>query len=64
MGRKTQARPPQRSSRIRLLARLGAAPWSEEFYSVPEQRCFVLQRVQAPPTIIRKPRSEVLLSVE
>jgi hypothetical protein len=25
-----------------------------------ELRCFVLQRVQAPPLMIRKPRSEIL----
>jgi hypothetical protein len=44
----------------RLLGRLGASPWSEEFYALPEQRCFVLQRVQAPRTVIRKRASEVV----
>ena len=44
----------------RLLARLGASPWSEEFYAVPERRCFVLRRLQPPATIIRRPASEVV----
>ena len=43
-----------------LLARLDASPWSEDFYGLPDQRCFVLQRTQAPPTVIRKRPSEVL----
>jgi hypothetical protein len=43
-----------------LLARLGASPWSEEFYALPEKRCFVLRRVQAPPSAIHKRPSEVL----
>ncbi len=43
-----------------LLARLGASPWSEDFYALPEERCFVLQRSKAPSTILRKAPSEVL----
>jgi hypothetical protein len=43
-----------------FLARLGANPWSEQFYSVSEKPCFVLHRKNAPSTIIRRPRSEVL----
>jgi hypothetical protein len=48
------------SSMVQLLARLGAAPWSEEFYALPEQRCFVMHRPEAPETVARRPASEVL----
>jgi hypothetical protein len=43
-----------------FLRRLGAAPWTEEFYALPEQSCFVLQRLDAPSTITRRPRSAVI----
>lgn len=43
-----------------LLVRLGASPWSEEFYALPEHRCFVLRRHQPPTTVIRRRASEVL----
>ena len=43
-----------------LLARLGASPRLEEFYALPEQRCYVLQRSQAPATVIRRRASEVI----
>lgn len=43
-----------------LLERLGAAPWAEGFYALPEQPCYVLQRSAAPTTIIRRPRSTVV----
>ena len=43
-----------------LLGRLGAFPWSEEFYGVRDRPCFVLRRVHAPPTITRRPASEVV----
>jgi hypothetical protein len=45
---------------VQLLARLSASPWSEKFYAVPEQRCFVLRRVQAPETVTRRRASEVV----
>ena len=43
-----------------LLGRLGAFPWSEDFYAVPGEPCFVLQRVQAPESVIRRRASEVV----
>lgn len=43
-----------------LLGRLGASPWREEFYALPEQRCFVLQRPAAPETVLRRSVSEVV----
>jgi hypothetical protein len=43
-----------------LLARLGATPWSEEFYAVPEQRVFVLRRARLPAAVIRRPASDVV----
>jgi hypothetical protein len=43
-----------------LLGRLGAFPWSEEFYAVGESQFFLLRRVRAPETIIRRPTSEVV----
>ena len=43
-----------------LLARLGAKPWSEEFYALPEQPCFVLRRAQVPAAVITRPRAAVL----
>ncbi|MGJ7524724.1 hypothetical protein [Variovorax sp. GB1P17] len=43
-----------------LLGRLGAAPWTEEFYALAEQSCFVLQRPSAPKTVIRRPRDAVV----
>jgi hypothetical protein len=45
---------------IQLLGRLGASPWSEEFYALPEQRSFVLRRPEAPATVIRRRASEVV----
>ena len=47
-------------SLLSLLNRLGAQPWSEEFYALPEQECFVLRRPAAPSTIVRRSREEVL----
>lgn len=43
-----------------LLSRLGASPWSEEFYAFPEGRCFAIQRPNAPATVIRRSVSQVL----
>ena len=48
------------SAIVQLLDRLGAAPWSEDFYALPEQRCFVAHRPEAPATVIRRRASEVV----
>jgi hypothetical protein len=45
---------------VQLLSRLGASPWSEDFYAFPEERCFVLQRPNSPGTVQRRSASEVL----
>jgi hypothetical protein len=45
---------------VQLLARLGASPWSEDFYALPERRSFVLRRLAAPHTVIRKRVSDVV----
>jgi hypothetical protein len=42
------------------LSRLGAAPWSEEFYAFPESRCLLIQRTCAPITVLKRSVSEVL----
>lgn len=43
-----------------FLARLGAAPWSEDFSAVPERPCFVLRRVDVPRTVMRRRISDVV----
>jgi len=43
-----------------LLSRLGAAPWSEQFYDFPDARCFVIRRPNAPATVVKRSVSEVL----
>jgi hypothetical protein len=43
-----------------LLSRLGAKPWQEEFYALPQSRVFVMRRENAPRTIVRRSRAEVL----
>lgn len=48
------------SMMVELLGRLGAAPWAEEFYALAEQPCFVMQRLAAPNTVIRRPRDAVI----
>lgn len=47
-----------------LLGRLGAAPWTEEFYALQEQPCFILQRMAAPKTIIQRPRASDLRGIQ
>ncbi|MFZ6818367.1 hypothetical protein [Undibacterium sp. Ji22W] len=42
-----------------LLARLGASPWSEEFYDFSKP-IFVIRRRMKPPTIITRNRKDVL----
>jgi len=43
-----------------LLLRLGASPWSEEFYALPGQPSFVVRRPRAPGSVVRRSRSEVV----
>lgn len=43
-----------------FLRRLGASPWSEEFYAVPGQPAFVLRRLQVPASVIRRPALDVV----
>ena len=43
-----------------LLLRLGASPWSEEFYALPEQPSFVVRRPRPPATVVRRNRSQVV----
>jgi hypothetical protein len=43
-----------------LLERFGAKPWSEDFYALPEQECFVLQRPIPSPAISKRTREQVL----
>lgn len=44
---------------LQLLARLGALPWSEQFYALPKH-CYVIRRSAAPSTIIKRRREDVL----
>ena len=44
----------------RLLTRLGAAPWQEDFYAVPEARSFVIRRTSMPSTVLHKRRADVV----
>lgn len=43
-----------------LLSRLGATPWQEEFYALPQSRVFVMRRENPPPTLARRSRADVL----
>jgi hypothetical protein len=45
---------------MQLLRRLGASPWSEDFYALPESGCFQLQRPDAPGTVLRRSAAQVL----
>jgi hypothetical protein len=47
-------------SLLSLLGRLGARPWSEDFYALPEQRCFAISRTSPPPTAPKRTREQVL----
>ena len=44
-----------------LLDRLGAQPWSEGFYAIPEEETFVVRRQSVPGSGIRRSREAVLL---
>jgi hypothetical protein len=48
-------------SLLSLLGRLGAKPWSEDFYAFPEQETFVIRRQSVSPSAARRSRDEVLL---
>jgi hypothetical protein len=43
-----------------FLARLGAQPWLEQFYALPEIQVFVLRREAPPTTITRRSVDDVL----
>jgi hypothetical protein len=43
-----------------LLGRLGAYPWSEDFYALPERPCYLLRCTPLPPTLLRRTRDQVL----
>jgi hypothetical protein len=45
---------------VALLRRLGADPWREDFYAVPDQRIFVLRRPAPPAGVILRPRGSVI----
>ena len=48
-------------SLLSLLGRLGAEPWSEDFYALPEEETFVVRRQSVSPSATRRSREEVLL---
>jgi hypothetical protein len=48
-------------SLLSLLNKLGAEPWSEDFYALPEEETFVIRRPSTAPSVIRRSREEVLL---
>jgi hypothetical protein len=43
-----------------LLSRLGAMPWLEQFYALPERHVFILRRENFPTTITRRSVNDVL----
>ena len=45
---------------VALLARLGAAPWDETFYSMGRQRCFSLWRPNPPATVTKRLPTDVV----
>jgi hypothetical protein len=45
---------------VQLLSRLDAAPWSEQFYALPENPCLVIQQPSAPSTVIKRTVSQVI----
>jgi hypothetical protein len=47
-------------SMMALLLRLGAEPWSDGFYAVPERGIFVLERLEIPETVTTRAREDVL----
>ena len=45
---------------LRLLADLGATPWDEQFYDIPQVATCVIQRNDIPRAVIRREPGEVL----
>lgn len=45
---------------VALLRRLGADPWQEQFYALPEHPILVVRRLAPPATVIARPREAVL----
>lgn len=45
---------------LALLGRLGARPWSADFYALPEQACFSLIRTSPPSSLPTRTRQDVL----
>jgi hypothetical protein len=43
-----------------FLGRLGAHPWSEEYYDLAGRSCFVVERTAPPSSVILRPREEVV----
>lgn len=43
-----------------LLSRLGAAPWREQFYALPQTSVFVVRREKPPATVTRRSEADVL----
>ncbi|HKD21558.1 MAG TPA: hypothetical protein VKB71_06075, partial [Rhizomicrobium sp.] len=48
------------SEMMSLLGRLGAYPWAEEFYALPEQECFVISRHLPATAAPLRSREEVI----
>lgn len=49
---------------MEFFATLGAAPWREAFYDVPNAKCFRLWRPSFPGTIQTRPTAEVVTGVK
>lgn len=45
-----------------LLNRLGANPWSDEFYDLSQQKCFTLRRLNVPPTVSKRSKDLLVRS--
>jgi hypothetical protein len=45
---------------VDLLGRMGAEPWKETYYALPQQECWTLKRVAAPKTVTRRPLASVV----
>jgi hypothetical protein len=43
-----------------FLNRLGARPWEEDFYALPEQKCLVIIRENPPQTVSKRSVEEVV----
>jgi hypothetical protein len=59
----TASRKKERLNEInlmQLLGRLGAFPWSDQFYAIPGLKSYVIRRVSTPSTIIRREFKDIL----